>query len=90
MTTEKRSIMRTIPSALQAKLDSGVTTLCRCWIVTRRDGVVLGFTDHDEMSCSTTSTLPRRHRPRRAPRRAQQLGLAVQGWSCPARCRTTR
>jgi uncharacterized phage protein (TIGR02218 family) len=40
--------MRTIPAALQAKLDSGVTTLCRCWIVTRGDGVVQGFTDHDE------------------------------------------
>jgi uncharacterized phage protein (TIGR02218 family) len=39
--------MRTIPSALQTKLDSGVTTLCRCWIVTRSDGVVQGFTDHD-------------------------------------------
>jgi uncharacterized phage protein (TIGR02218 family) len=36
-----------IPSALQEKLDSGVTTLARCWIVTRRDGVVSGFTDHD-------------------------------------------
>jgi uncharacterized phage protein (TIGR02218 family) len=41
-------MMRTIPSALQAKLDSGVTTLCRCWRIARRDGVVLGFTDHDE------------------------------------------
>jgi uncharacterized phage protein (TIGR02218 family) len=40
--------MRIIPSALQAKLDSGCTTLCRCWIVTRSDGVVQGFTDHDE------------------------------------------
>lgn len=39
--------MRTIPPALQEKLDSGVTTLCRCWILTRSDGVVLGFTDHD-------------------------------------------
>lgn len=39
--------MRTIASALQAKLDAGVTTLCRCWIVRRRDGVTLGFTDHD-------------------------------------------
>ena len=39
--------MRSIPSALQAKLGSGATTLARCWIVTRRDGVVLGFTDHD-------------------------------------------
>lgn len=40
--------MRTIPSALQAKLSSGVTTLCRCWLITRRDGVTQGFTDHDE------------------------------------------
>jgi len=40
--------MRTIPPALQTKLDFGVTTLCRCWIVTRRDGAIQGFTDHDE------------------------------------------
>ncbi len=40
--------MRTIPPVLQAKLDSGVTTLCRCWIITRGDGVKQGFTDHDE------------------------------------------
>src|SRR3954468_3740725 len=39
--------MRPIPSALQTKLDSGVTTLTRCWKVSRRDGVVMGFTDHD-------------------------------------------
>src|SRR3954467_1182285 len=39
--------MRPIPSALQAKLDSGVTTLARAWKLTRRDGVVMGFTDHD-------------------------------------------
>lgn len=40
--------MRDIPSALQAKLDSGVTTLAHCWKLTRRDGVVQGFTDHDD------------------------------------------
>lgn len=40
--------MRSIPIALQAKLSSGVTTLCRCWLITRRDGVTQGFTDHDE------------------------------------------
>jgi uncharacterized phage protein (TIGR02218 family) len=39
--------MRSIPAALQAKLDSGVTTLAQCWKLSRRDGVVLGFTDHD-------------------------------------------
>jgi uncharacterized phage protein (TIGR02218 family) len=40
--------MRDIPSALQLRLDSGVTTLCHCWKLTRRDGVVQGFTDHDD------------------------------------------
>ncbi len=36
-----------IPPALQAKLDAGATTLAWAWIVTRRDGAVFGFTDHD-------------------------------------------
>lgn len=39
--------MRAIAAGLQAKLDSDATTLAQCWIVRRRDGVVLGFTDHD-------------------------------------------
>lgn len=40
--------MRDIPAALQAKLESGVTTLCHCWKLTRRDDAVQGFTDHDD------------------------------------------
>jgi len=36
-----------IPTALQQHLDSGATTLCVCWRVTRKDGVVMGFTNHD-------------------------------------------
>jgi uncharacterized phage protein (TIGR02218 family) len=28
-------------------LKTGLTTLCRCWAVTRKDGRVFGFTDHD-------------------------------------------
>ncbi|PTM38729.1 DUF2163 domain-containing protein [Bosea sp. 124] len=39
--------MRDIPEALAAHLVQGATTLCRCWSLTRRDGAVLGFTDHD-------------------------------------------
>ena len=39
--------MRTLPDGLQAHLDTGATTLCHCWRVTRADGVRLGFTDHD-------------------------------------------
>ena len=34
-------------AALQQHLASGVTHLCQCWSVARKDGVVLGFTDHD-------------------------------------------
>lgn len=33
--------------SLQAKLATGLVTLCRVWRVTRVDGVVLRFTDHD-------------------------------------------
>jgi uncharacterized phage protein (TIGR02218 family) len=40
--------MRTLPPALAAHLATGATTLCRCWRLSRRDGAVLGFTDHDE------------------------------------------
>jgi uncharacterized phage protein (TIGR02218 family) len=33
--------------ALFAHLGTGQTTVCRAWLVTRRDGIKLGFTDHD-------------------------------------------
>jgi uncharacterized phage protein (TIGR02218 family) len=39
--------MRAIPDGLAAHLARAATTLCRCWSLTRRDGLVLGFTDHD-------------------------------------------
>ncbi|PWR19154.1 DUF2163 domain-containing protein [Zavarzinia compransoris] len=39
--------MKTLPPALAAHLAGGVTTLARCWLIQRRDGVSLGFTDHD-------------------------------------------
>ncbi|MET4128172.1 DUF2163 domain-containing protein [Roseovarius sp. MBR-6] len=34
-------------AALAAHLGRGITTVCRCWALTRRDGQVMGFTDHD-------------------------------------------
>jgi uncharacterized phage protein (TIGR02218 family) len=40
--------MKSLPPALQAHLSSGTTTLAWCWRIARRDGAVLGFTDHDE------------------------------------------
>ncbi|MPZ57623.1 MAG: DUF2163 domain-containing protein [Rhizobiales bacterium] len=39
--------MKTLPAGLDAALASGVTTLCHCWKLTRSDGAVRGFTDHD-------------------------------------------
>ncbi|WP_111735028.1 DUF2163 domain-containing protein [Roseovarius amoyensis] len=39
--------MSGLDTALRAHLESGHTTLCHCWTVRRRDGVEMGFTDHD-------------------------------------------
>ena len=39
--------MKTLAPDLQAHLASGATTLAWCWRITRADGQVLGFTDHD-------------------------------------------
>ena len=39
--------MKTLSPALQTHLSSGTTTLAWCWKITRGDGAVLGFTDHD-------------------------------------------
>ncbi|MBK3396623.1 DUF2163 domain-containing protein [Methylobacterium ajmalii] len=53
--------MKILSPSLAASLASGVTTLCQCWIVTRTDGLRLGFTDHDEdlvvdgVTCSAES-----------------------------------
>ncbi|HZP70628.1 MAG TPA: DUF2163 domain-containing protein [Pseudolabrys sp.] len=68
--------MRSIPAALQSKLDAGITTLCRCWLVARNDGVTQGFTDHDEdivlggVICRADSGLT-------GSEVTQKLGLAV-------------
>ncbi len=40
--------MRPIPEALAARLASGTARLCHVWLLKRRDGLRLGFTDHDE------------------------------------------
>lgn len=39
--------MRTIDPGLAGHLAGGVTTLCHCWKLIRRDGLAMGFTDHD-------------------------------------------
>jgi uncharacterized phage protein (TIGR02218 family) len=48
--------MRVISAEFQDHLDTGATTLCWCWRVTRNDGVKFGFTDHDrDLSFDGTS-----------------------------------
>ena len=39
--------MRTVPPALESHLQRTVTNHCFCWTVERKDGMRLGFTDHD-------------------------------------------
>jgi uncharacterized phage protein (TIGR02218 family) len=39
--------MRNLDPALAARLAAPATTLCHCWKLIRRDGTILGFTDHD-------------------------------------------
>ena len=39
--------MRDIPNELAARIESGAAMLCHVWRLTRADGTVMGFTDHD-------------------------------------------
>jgi len=41
--------VRVIPPAIQAALDTGAATLCTCWKVTLRSGIVMGFSNHDRV-----------------------------------------
>ncbi|CAH1652770.1 FAD/FMN-containing dehydrogenases [Hyphomicrobiales bacterium] len=70
--------MRDIPAALAAHIEGGATTLCHCWSLTRRDGLVLGFTDHDRtltfdgLTCAAATGLE-------AAEMTTELGFAVGG-----------
>jgi uncharacterized phage protein (TIGR02218 family) len=70
--------MREIPDGLAAHLQREATTLCRCWSLTRRDGEVMGFTDHDRplafdgISFAAVTGLE-------AAESASELGFAIGG-----------
>lgn len=68
--------MRELPPGMQDHLDAGATTLCRCWRLTRADGLVLGFTDHDE-SLSFDGTLFEAATGFQASETVSGLGLSV-------------
>ena len=51
--------MRTLDPGFKAHVAGGATTLAQCWKITRADGAVLGFTDHDQaLSFGGTEYLP--------------------------------
>lgn len=70
--------MRALPPDLAARLGDGATTLCRCWALTRRDGTVLGFTDHDRDLAIGGVTYAARTGLEAAEASAE-LGFAVSG-----------
>jgi uncharacterized phage protein (TIGR02218 family) len=70
--------MRSIPAALQTRLDGGVTTLAQAWKLTRRDGVVMGFTDHDR-DLVVDGVLYRAGTGLAASEASQRFDLAVDG-----------
>lgn len=39
--------MRDVPEEMAARIESGAAALCHVWLLTRKDGVRMGFTDHD-------------------------------------------
>ena len=68
--------MNTGAEGLEAHLETGLTHVCRCWSVTRRDGVRLGFTDHDR-DLSFDQTLFRADTGMGAKAVQQSSGLSV-------------
>jgi len=67
---------KTLPSGMQAHLDDGSTTLVYCWRVTRTDGLVQGFTEHD-VDLTFDSTTFKAASGFTATKINSELGLAV-------------
>lgn len=64
------------PEALAAHVGREVTTVCHCWRLTRRDGFVMGYTDHDRpLAIEGTDCRPRTGLS--ASEARDTLGLAV-------------
>lgn len=70
--------MRDISSQLQAHLASGATTMCHCWRLRRRDGVIAGFTDHDR-DLQFDGTIFGAQSGMDGARSESNIGLAVSG-----------
>ena len=70
--------MRQISPSLASHLAEGVTTLCRCWRLVRRDGAALGFTDHDR-DLEFAGTVFAARTGLEAAEASAELGFAVGG-----------
>jgi uncharacterized phage protein (TIGR02218 family) len=70
--------MRKFSAAMQAKLDARATTFCQCWRLARRDGVVMGFTDHDR-DLAFNDVIFRANTGLSASQIESALGLSVGG-----------
>ena len=68
--------MNGIGTALQAHVESGHTTLCRAWLIIRKDGVSFAFTDHD-LDLDFDGTVFKANAGLGAKALAQTTGLAV-------------
>lgn len=67
---------KTFPTGLQDHLDGGATTMCFCWRLTRKDAVVMGFTEHDN-DLTVDGTLFEAEAGFEGTRIDQSIGLAV-------------
>lgn len=67
---------KNLSTGLQAHLDSGATTMALCWKIIRRDGLIQGFTEHDEDLVVDGQTYQARS-GFSATQVAQTLGLSV-------------
>ena len=70
--------MRDLPPTLAAALAGGVTTLARCWRITRLDGLIVGLTEHDD-DLTVDGTLFRAVGGVSGSENASSLGFAVDG-----------
>lgn len=68
--------MRELSEGLAAHLAGGVTTLARCWTLTRRDGEISGYTDHDR-DLTIGGVVHRARAGLEAAEASQEAGFAV-------------
>lgn len=72
--------MRAFSAAMTQHLNGSATTLCSCWIITRTDGLTLGFTDHDR-ALTISGTVCEPETGLTASAAEFSAGLSTDSWS---------